>query len=105
MFQMLGPECPVCDGTEYVLKNGEYFCILCNTQSQELGTETVMDDETVPGGFQMCDRTYTSKSTRGKNKFEILRRKRLCDVSLRFVNNLDPRCRDLTDSGCSVEHC
>ena len=80
-----GPECPVCDGTEYVLKNGEYFCILCNTQSQELGTEKVMDDDTVPGGFQMCDRTYTSKSSRGKTKFETLRRKQLCDVGLRMI--------------------
>jgi len=40
--------CPVCDGTEYVLRQGEYFCIMCNTQSQELGMETVMDDETIP---------------------------------------------------------
>ena len=85
MLQMAGPECLVCDGTEYALRNGEYFCIVCNTQSQQLGTETVMDDDTVPGGFQMCDRTYTSKSSRGKNKFEINRRKRLVDVGLRIV--------------------
>ena len=85
MFQMFGPECPVCDGTEYALRNGEYFCKVCNTQSQQLGTETVMDDETVPGGFQMCDRTYTSKSSKGKTKFEIERRKQLCDVSLRII--------------------
>ena len=85
MLQMAGPECLVCDGTEYALRNGEYFCIVCNTQSQQLGTETVMDDDTVPGGFQMCDRTYTSKSSRGKTKFEINRRKRLVDVGLRIL--------------------
>ena len=88
MLQMglAGPECLVCDGTEYALRNGEYFCIVCNTQSQQLGTETVLDDETVPGGFQMCDKTFTSKSsTRGKTKMEILRRKRLCDVGLHIM--------------------
>ena len=31
------PVCPVCDSTEYVLRQGEYFCRMCNTQSQELG--------------------------------------------------------------------
>ena len=79
---MGGPVCPVCDSTKYVLRNGEYFCVICNTQSQELGMETIMDEDTVPGGFQMCDRTYTSTSSRGKSKEENLRRKRLCDVSL-----------------------
>ena len=39
--------CPICDGTEYVLRQGEYFCIICSIQSQELGMETVMDDETI----------------------------------------------------------
>ena len=63
--------------------DGEYFCVVCNTQSQQLGTETIMDDDTVPGGFGLCDRTNTSKSSKGKTKYEILRRKQLCDVGLR----------------------
>ena len=49
------PVCPVCDSTDYVLRQGEYYCRMCNTQSQELGMETMMDDDTVPGGLQMCD--------------------------------------------------
>ena len=85
MLQMAGPECQVCDGTEYALRDGEYFCIVCNTQSQQLGTEKVMDDDTVPGGFGMCDRTYTSTSSKGKTKSEIHRRKQLCDVGLRII--------------------
>ena len=40
--------CPVCDSTDYVLRQGQYFCRMCNTQIQELGTETVMDTETIP---------------------------------------------------------
>jgi len=52
-------ECPVCDSTDYVLRQGEYFCRMCNTQSQELGTETVMDDETVPVGIQGRTDTIT----------------------------------------------
>ena len=43
-----GPECPVCDSTDYVLRDGAFFCLVCNTQSQELGQEKVMDEETVP---------------------------------------------------------
>ena len=59
--------CPVCEGTNYVLKDGAYYCVLCQvfqrtiyvykqclkmstrlysqTQSQELGAETVVDNE------------------------------------------------------------
>ena len=79
--KMAGPICPICDSTEYVLRDGEYFCVICNTQSQELGTKTVMDDDTVPGGFQMCDKTYTSTSGKKKSKQEILRRNHLCHVT------------------------
>ena len=103
MFQMLGPECQVCDGTEYALRDGEYFCIVCNTQSQQLGTETIMDDDTVPGGFGMCDRTYTSTSSKGKTKKEILRRKQLCDVGLRIILLHILTSQPLIDSGCSLE--
>ena len=57
----------MCEGTNYVLKDGAYYCILCQvfqrtiyeykqclnisaimysqTQSQELGAETVVDNE------------------------------------------------------------
>ena len=58
------PVCPVCDSTEYVLRAGGYFCRMCNTQSQELGTETVMDEETVPIGVQ----GRTDAITVGKRK-------------------------------------
>ena len=35
--------CVVC--TKYV---AQYFCRLCNTQSQKLRMQNVMDDETIP---------------------------------------------------------
>ena len=82
---MFGPECPVCEGREYALRDGEYFCLMCNTQSQELGAEKVMDDDTVPGGFSMCDRTYTASSSKKSNKRDIIKRKRLCEVRLVMI--------------------
>jgi len=70
------PVCPICDSTEYVLRQGEYFCRMCNTQSQELGLETVMDDDTIPGGLHMCDSiSVGSKGSRKKDKSAENRRK------------------------------
>jgi hypothetical protein len=40
-----GPVCAVCEGQDYVLSNGYYYCRLCSTQSQELGVEKVMDED------------------------------------------------------------
>ena len=50
--------CQVCESSDYVLRDGNYFCVHCATQSQELGHETMMEDDTVPGGLtgQGCDR-------------------------------------------------
>jgi len=59
------PVCPVCESTEYVLRQGQYFCRMCNTQSQELGTEAVMDEETIPFG---CQGRTDAITLRGRNK-------------------------------------
>lgn len=40
-------ECPVCESTDYFTRDGLQFCSVCQTQSQELGYETVVDDETM----------------------------------------------------------
>ena len=74
MVSRKAPACPICDSTEYVLRQGEYFCRMCNTQSQELGMETIMDDETVPGGLQMCDQI--SVGSKGKKKSDKERKRR-----------------------------
>ena len=77
------PVCPVCDSTEYVLRQGEYFCRMCNTQSQELGMETIMDDETVPGGLAMCDQmSVGSKGSRKTSKEEERKRKKLLEAEV-----------------------
>ena len=39
------PVCPVCESREYELRDGNYFCVLCSTQSQELGLEKVMEED------------------------------------------------------------
>ena len=67
--------CPICDGTEYVLRQGEYFCIMCNTQSQELGMETVMDDETIPLDVQGRNDAITI----GKKGKEKSKKRNLCE--------------------------
>ena len=75
--------CPVCDSTEYVLRQGEYFCRMCNTQSQELGMETVMDEETagLAGGLAMCDSMSLGSRRRSKKwDRERLRRKKLVEA-------------------------
>ena len=77
------PVCPVCDSTEYVLRQGEYFCRMCNTQSQELGMETVMDEETagLAGGLAMCDSMSLGSRRRSKKwDRERLRRKKLVEA-------------------------
>ena len=58
--------CPVCDSTDYVLRQGEYFCRMCNTQSQELGLETVMDEETVPLSVQGSQQSRISLGGRSR---------------------------------------
>jgi len=66
-------ECPVCDGTDYVLRQGQYYCIMCNTQSQELGMETVMDEETIPMELQGKNRSKITIGKKGsKNKKKSL---------------------------------
>ncbi|XP_023324947.1 uncharacterized protein LOC111698760 isoform X2 [Eurytemora carolleeae] len=40
-----GPECTVCESQNYILRNGFYFCTMCQTQSQELGAEMVIDED------------------------------------------------------------
>eukprot|EP00092_Neocalanus_flemingeri_P023097 GFUD01025043.1.p1 GENE.GFUD01025043.1~~GFUD01025043.1.p1 ORF type:complete len:846 (+),score=217.32 GFUD01025043.1:50-2539(+) len=67
------PVCPVCDSTDYVLRQGQYFCRMCNTQSQELGMETVMDDETVGMGI---GQSRTDGITVGKKKRKGKKRSR-----------------------------
>jgi len=67
--------CPVCDSNDYVLRQGQYFCSMCNTQSQELGMETVMDDETIPLEVQGRNNAITvGKGRKGKGK-----KRNLCD--------------------------
>jgi Zinc-finger of RNA-polymerase I-specific TFIIB, Rrn7 len=39
------PVCPVCESREYELRDGNYFCVLCSTQSQELGLEKVLEED------------------------------------------------------------
>ena len=76
MVSRKAPACPICDSTEYVLRQGEYFCRMCNTQSQELGMETIMDDETVPGGLQMCDQISVGSRSKGKRSSDKERKRR-----------------------------
>ena len=68
--------CPVCDNTEYVLRQGQYFCRMCNTQSQELGMETVMDDETIPLEVQGRKGAVTV----GKNRRQRRKKRSLCNA-------------------------
>ena len=68
--------CPVCDNTEYVLRQGQYFCRMCNTQSQELGMETVMDDETIPLEVQ----GRKGGVTVGKNRRQRRKKRSLCNA-------------------------
>ena len=42
---MRGPVCPVCENRDYALQNGRYYCLLCSTASQELGTEKILDED------------------------------------------------------------
>ena len=77
------PVCPVCDSTEYVLRQGEYFCRMCNTQSQELGMETVMDEETagLAGGLAMCDSmSLGSRKSSKKSDRERLERRKMVEA-------------------------
>jgi len=67
--------CPVCDSTDYVLRQGLYYCRMCNTQSQELGTETVMDDETIPA--DMVNRSSVKITV--KQKKSVKRKSSLLD--------------------------
>ena len=77
------PVCPVCDSTDYVLRQGEYFCRMCNTQSQELGMETVMDEETtgLAGGLAMCDSmSLGSRKSSKKSDRERLKRRKMVEA-------------------------
>jgi len=67
--------CPVCDSTDYVLRQGQYFCRMCNTQSQELGMETVMDDETIPMEVQGRNNAITI----GRKRKGRVRKRSLCE--------------------------
>ena len=43
-------ECDNCQGIDFELIDGAYFCTICGTESQEHGQETVVDEETL-GAF------------------------------------------------------
>ena len=61
--------CPACDGTEYVLRDGSYYCKFCNMQSQELGHETVMDVDAFNSmGGGRGDKTSISQKSKTSSK-------------------------------------
>jgi len=52
------PACELCEGTEYVQRDGFFYCIFCETQSQEKGQVQEIDEGIFEGN------KVTTKSTR-----------------------------------------
>ena len=79
---MAGIECENCQGTDFEVQNGATFCIICGTESQEHGQETIVDEETMGAfgehasglkskGINKSGRSRKSKSESAKEKYKL----------------------------------
>jgi len=62
------PVCDNCDGQEFFLQDGHYYCVVCNVQSQEI-REQVLDE------FDATAFAIESKKATQKTKREVDRGK------------------------------
>ncbi len=79
------PACPVCESREYELRDGNYFCVLCSTQSQELGLEKVLEEDQL---LSLGMRPGTSISIAGQYRYATVSDNGRSANTVKLLNNI-----------------